>query len=114
MAELIYRFLVGGTIVSAFAVLGDVLKPKSLAGLFAAAPSVAISTLGLTILSNGKGYAALEGRSMIAGATGFFLYAYVCERVLARCKLHSMAVSVFGLAVWFAVALSVWLVIFRR
>jgi hypothetical protein len=112
--ELIYRFLVGGTIVSAFAVLGDVLRPKSLAGLFAAAPSVAISTLGLTILSNGKGYAALEARSMIAGAAGFFLYACVCQHVLARWKLHSAAVSVFGLAVWFVGALSIWLVVFRR
>lgn len=100
MAELIYRFFVGGAIVCVFAALGDVLKPKSLAGLFSAAPSVAISTLGLTILSDGKGYAAQEARSMVAGTIGFFLYAYVCEFALAKCKLHSTAVSILGLAVW--------------
>jgi hypothetical protein len=39
------RAVSGGILVSAFAVLGDVLKPKRFAGLFAAAPSVALATL---------------------------------------------------------------------
>ncbi len=47
MAQYLFRFLVGGAIVSVFACLGDVLKPKSFAGLFGAAPSVALATLGL-------------------------------------------------------------------
>jgi hypothetical protein len=55
--------------------LGDVLNPKSFAGLFGAAPSVALATLGLTIFADGKPYAAMEARSMIAGAVGFFVYA---------------------------------------
>ena len=38
--ELIFRFIVGGLIVSLFAVVGDVLKPRSFAGLFAAAPQL--------------------------------------------------------------------------
>jgi hypothetical protein len=38
MTEYIVRFLVGGAVVSAFAMLGDVLRPKSFAGLFGAAP----------------------------------------------------------------------------
>jgi hypothetical protein len=33
MKELFIRFVVGGTVVSFFAVLGDQLKPKSFAGL---------------------------------------------------------------------------------
>jgi hypothetical protein len=36
MTEYVVRFLVGGVVVSAFAVLGDVLRPKSFAGLFGA------------------------------------------------------------------------------
>jgi hypothetical protein len=43
----VLRFLIGGTIVSVFALIGDVLKPKGFAGLFGAAPSVALATLGL-------------------------------------------------------------------
>jgi hypothetical protein len=63
--------------VSLFAVLGDVLKPTSFAGLFAAALSVALATLGLTILSEGKFYAAVESRSMIVGAIALFVYAFI-------------------------------------
>jgi hypothetical protein len=33
--DFIFRFVVGGLIVSLFAVLGDVLKPKTFARLFA-------------------------------------------------------------------------------
>ncbi|MGC2803114.1 MAG: DUF3147 family protein, partial [Candidatus Acidiferrum sp.] len=62
MMPLIFRFVVGGIIVSIFAILGDLLKPRSFAGLFSAAPSVALATLGLTILTDGKRYAALESR----------------------------------------------------
>jgi hypothetical protein len=41
------RSLIGGLVVSLFAVIGDVLRPKSFAGLFGAAPSIALATLGL-------------------------------------------------------------------
>jgi hypothetical protein len=34
MTEYVIRFLVGGAVVSAFAMLGDLLRPKSFAGLF--------------------------------------------------------------------------------
>ena len=44
MTEFLIRFLIGGAIVSAFAMIGDVLRPKSFAGLFGAAPSVALAT----------------------------------------------------------------------
>ena len=72
MMQLLFRFVVGGLVVSLFAVIGDVLKPKSFAGLFGAAPSVALATLALTIATDGKTYAALEARSMIVGACGLF------------------------------------------
>ena len=49
MIQILIRFLVGGAMVSVFALIGDVLKPKSFAGLFGAAPSVALATLGLTV-----------------------------------------------------------------
>ena len=49
MDELIFRFLIGGTLVSAFALVGDAVRPKSFAGLFGAAPSIALATLGLTV-----------------------------------------------------------------
>ncbi len=42
--ELLIRFVVGGLVVSAFAVVGDTLKPKTFAGLVGGAPSVALAT----------------------------------------------------------------------
>src|SRR5579863_5970694 len=66
--EMAARFLIGGVIVSAFAVLGSLFKPRTFAGLFGAAPSVAIATVILTLNKKGPAYAALEARSMLAGA----------------------------------------------
>jgi hypothetical protein len=75
MHEILMRFLIGGLVVSLFSSLGDVLRPKSFAGLFGAAPSIALATIGLTIQQNGKTYAAFECRSMMLGAIAFFVYA---------------------------------------
>lgn len=99
--------------MSAFAALGDVLKPKSFAGLFGAAPSIALATLGLTIASKGKMYAATEARSMIAGALVFFLYAYVCSWLMLRLKVKAMVVTISALGMWLVCSLSIWFLILR-
>lgn len=49
----VVRFLVGGVVVLAFAMLGEMLRPKSFAGLFGAAPSVALATLGIAVHRHG-------------------------------------------------------------
>jgi Protein of unknown function (DUF3147) len=105
MADAIARFIVGGVFVSLFAVLGDVLQPKSFAGLFAAAPSVALATLLLAVDHEGASYCALEGRSMIVGAIAFCGYAYCVSYVSMRCKLSgSVSAGVFIL-VWLGIAM---------
>jgi hypothetical protein len=111
--DLIFRFFVGGIVVSAFAALGDVLKPKSFAGLFGAAPSIALATLGLTIVTNGKIYAATEARSMTAGALAFCLYAYISCWLMLRLKLHAMTATIPTLGVWLACSISIWLLVLR-
>ena len=113
MKDLIVRFLIGGIAVSAFASLGDVLKPKSFAGLFAAAPSIALATLGLTIGADGKIYAATEARSMIAGALAFFLYAYLCSYLMLRRKLKGLTVTLSTLGLWLVCSFSIWFLVFR-
>ena len=72
LQEILIRFAIGGFVVSAFALLGDLLKPESFAGLFGAAPSVALATLGLALHAHGASYAAQEARSMTGGAVAFF------------------------------------------
>jgi hypothetical protein len=111
MGDLVIRALAGGAIVSAFAALGNVLKPKSFAGLFGAAPSVALATLTLTIRSNGASYAALEARSMMAGGVAFGLYAAVVCRVLARSQWPVPWIATAAIAVWFTAASALWLCI---
>ena len=111
--DLILRFVIGGIVVSAFASLGDVLKPKSFAGLFGAAPSIALATLGLTIAANGKIYAAREARSMLAGALAFFLYAYICCWLMLRRKLKAIPVTISALGLWLVGAISIWFLVLR-
>jgi len=103
--EYIIRFVVGGIVVSAFAVLGDVLRPKSFAGLFAAAPSVALATLALTISKEGGAYAAEEGRSMILGAVALSAYCVFVAQLLMRARWSALSATVTALIAWFAVAL---------
>jgi hypothetical protein len=62
------RFVVDGSVVSTFAILGDPFKPKNFAGLFGAALAVALATLLLTIYSKGASFALAEAHSMICGA----------------------------------------------
>jgi hypothetical protein len=113
MTALIFRFVVGGILVSIFSILGDLLKPRSFAGLFSAAPSVALATLSLTILTDGKLYAAREGRSMIASAVAFFLYACLCIHLLVRNRWGATAASVFSFSVWFVGAFGLWFLILK-
>jgi len=102
--DILIRFLIGGVVVSAFAALGDMFKPKSFAGLFGAAPSVALATLGLTIASEGKLYAAAEALSMIAGALAFFLYAVCVSYVMMRWQTRALLATVALIPIWFAAA----------
>jgi hypothetical protein len=113
LLQYLFRFLVGGAIVSLFACLGDVLKPKSFAGLFGAAPSVALATLGLTVLADGKVYAALEARSMVVGATCFFVYSALCTGLMLRKKVAAAPATIGSLIVWLGVALGTWALFLR-
>jgi hypothetical protein len=73
-------------------VTGDGLRPKSFAGLFGAALSVALATLALTVFKDGKAYAALEARSMIfpedvlgGGGKAMLRYSPVAGRIHLNC-----------------------------
>jgi uncharacterized membrane protein (GlpM family) len=106
--EWIIRFLVGGLMVAGFSAIGDVLKPKSFAGLFGGAPSVALATLILTVNKHGPTYVGLEARSMMAGAVGFFAYAFVVSWLMMRNRLETYVVTSGAMVVWFGVAFGIW------
>jgi hypothetical protein len=84
-------------VVCLFAALGDALKPKSFAGLFSAAPSIALASLGLVALQNGKGVR----RHRVS------IYAHRRSRIssltacMARCpRGSSVGLAAFALVVW--------------
>jgi hypothetical protein len=111
--DILFRILIGGSVVSTFAVLSDLLKPKSFAGLFSAAPSVALATLGLAVMTEGKFYAATEARSMIAGAIAFIAYASCIRWLMLRYRLPALAVTLIVLPLWLAVACGFWFTCLR-
>src|SRR4051794_19032002 len=62
------KALNGGLFVVAFALVGEVLEPKRFAGLFSAAPSVALANLSVTIIDKGPGDARQNAIGMLVGA----------------------------------------------
>ncbi len=113
MTEILLRFLIGGLMVAAFSFVGCLFTPKSFAGLFGAAPSVALATLALTVSKNGKQYAAVEAHSMIGGAIAFLLYASCASAVLLTRKFSTLKTTIACMTVWFASAFVLWLVWLR-
>ncbi|MFZ0198242.1 MAG: DUF3147 family protein [Candidatus Sulfotelmatobacter sp.] len=111
--DVLFRVIVGGAVVSAFALLGELLKPKSFAGLFGAAPSISLATLALTIAKEGKTYASIEARSMVLGSIAFIFYAVVVSRVLIRRRMQVLPATTLGIILWFACALGLWYGVLR-
>jgi hypothetical protein len=94
--------LFGGLAVSAFAALGDVFRPKSFAGLFGAAPSIAIATLAVMLSSKGVDYVATEARSMVLGAAALGLYSVISCQLMKRFHLSGLASTAVACLAWAA------------
>jgi Protein of unknown function (DUF3147) len=104
---MVVRFFIGGLVVSLFSLISDLFKPKTFAGLFGAAPSVALASLGLTVLLHGRQTGAIEARSMAIGAVALLLYAGVLSWLVLRFKLSSI-VFLPGLLLWLGAACGLW------
>ena len=113
MKEILLRAMLGGVVVSVFALLGDLLKPKSFAGRFGAAPSVALATIVLTVMKQGREYVSVEARSMLLGSMAFFLYTSVVSRLLVRRKLPVLPVTSLAIGLWLVCAFGLWYAVQR-
>ena len=105
------RVLAGGALVAGFAVLGDTLKPKMFAGLFAGAPSVATVSLLVTGIASGPAKDAKLATGMIAGAIGLVFYS-VLAAILVK-HLDAVVGSAVAWIAWLIVAAAVYLVFLR-
>jgi Protein of unknown function (DUF3147) len=111
LLEYLLRFIAGGIAVSVFAASGDAIRPKSFAGLFGAAPSIALATILITLSQKGAPFAAVEGRSMIAGALALAAYSWTVCLLLKRFMMPSWAATMAALIVWFAVAFGLYAIL---
>lgn len=111
--EYILRFLIGGLVVSAFAVIGGIFRPRTFSGLFGAAPTVALATLGLVFAKDGGAKVAIEGRSMLLGAVALFLYSLVTRYLLLKWNWSSLPAAGAALLIWFAAAFGLWFLLLR-
>lgn len=82
--------------------------PKSFAGLFGAAPSVALATLGIAVYHHGAGYAATQSHFMMAGAIALGVYSAVVYQLLVRARLRAAPATLLSLVVWLVIALGLW------
>lgn len=96
----IVKTVLGGVLVVAFAVLAQTLQPKRFAGVFAAAPSVALASLTVTVLAKGPSDARAACAGMIAGAVGFVVYCLIAPAAMRRWR--PLPGSIVALAGWLA------------
>ena len=104
MTEHVIRFLAGGMLVSLFAIIGGIVRPKSFAGLFGAAPSVALATLGIAWFQHGGAYAGVQAKAMMFGGVALACYSVIVCQILMRLRTGALTATVIALPVWFIVA----------
>lgn len=108
-AVVLIKALLGGTIVALFAVAGHVLRPKWFAGLFSAAPAVAVASLAVTVVDEGHHDAVSAGYAMLFGAAGFVAFS-ACVRPLLT-KFHAVVATSISCLVWVIVAVGGYLLV---
>ena len=108
VTDLLLRFFIGGTVVSAFAAIGQLFEPKTFAGLFGAAPSIATATLALTYVERGRAATATSAQWMAVATAALFLYATCCVWACRRRRIPVWLGAVASWVVWGAAAVALW------
>ena len=93
---LIFKGLAGGALVVLFALLSESLSPKRFAGLFSAAPAVAIAGLTIALLDKGGHDAHQSAVGMLAGSAGMVAYAATVVPLLRRVRASGAAAAALG------------------
>jgi hypothetical protein len=97
------KFLAGGALVCAFALISEVCAPKRFAGLFSAAPSVLVAGLVVTLLTTGALAGVLTSEGAVAGAVGMIAYCLAATPAIRRMK--ALPGACLALVAWLVVAL---------
>jgi hypothetical protein len=105
------KAVAGGLVVCGFAAIGEFVRPRGLSGIFAAAPSVALASLGVTSVASGSGSATNQATAMVAGAAALFVYCLTGIESVKR--FGGMHGAIAAMIPWFAVAIGLWAVALR-
>jgi CDP-diglyceride synthetase len=100
--SILLKGLAGGSLVLVFAAISEVLKPKRFAGLFGAAPAVALAGLGIVLATKPVNDAHENTIGMLAGCAGMIAYAALAAPLLKR--LGAVKASALALCGWFTIA----------
>jgi len=92
------RGLLGGVSVCLFAAAGEVVQPKKFAGIFSAAPSVAVASLAITAATKGWATVQQDAMGMMAGAVGMAAYCAAAVWLLRR--LDAVKGSAAAMVAW--------------
>jgi len=107
--DLVLRFFIGGAVVSAFAAIGELFEPKTFAGLFGAAPSVAMATLALTYLKLGPSATSTSARWMLVATAALLVYGTSCVWACRRRWIPVWLGAIASWLVWGVTAFALWL-----
>ncbi|HEX8770631.1 MAG TPA: DUF3147 family protein [Acidimicrobiales bacterium] len=106
VAMLAIKMANGGLFVVAFSLVAEALEPKRFAGLFSAAPSVALANLLVVLIVKGRpdGLASLSG--MVVGAVAMATVCLAGIRFLPRLGSKKGSVAICG--GWAVMAFAGW------
>lgn len=110
IGELVLRAVAAGLLVIVFALIGEVFKPKAFSGLFAAAPSVAVASLAVTLGFQGPARALAEVAGMAIG--GVAMTACCVVAVAAIPRFRAVAGSLLAWVAWSVVGLGLYWAVF--
>jgi hypothetical protein len=111
LTTLALKGVAGGVLVVVFAVIGEVIRPRSIAGIISGAPAVASAGLAVTVLTTGVMSAWDQSLAMIAGAAGLIVWCLVAVDTVKR--FGGWKGSLAATVVWFAVTFSLWGLLLR-
>jgi uncharacterized membrane protein (GlpM family) len=101
--QVVFKALLGGTMVVVFALISELFEPKSFSGIFSTAPSVALGSLGVSLLAGSGHEIATACEGMFLGAIALLCYCLVASPAVQRLGIGRGAG--LALAAWFIVAL---------
>ena len=106
IASLLLKAVIGGVLVVLFSCVGESIKPRRLAGIASAAPSIALASLAITLVVSGGASARNLSVGMTTGAIALIAWCLVAAHAVKR--YGALKGSAAATGVWCLVAFTLW------